>query len=354
MVQQRKHYSPTFKAQVVQEVLAGEKSLRQIAAQYGIQPNMIGKWKRAALEAMPSTFDEESQLQTQAQMAALKAHHEKEKEELHAEIGRLTMQVNWLQKKLQQELPRTSRLALVERDEPELPLSLQAKLLGVSRSSLYYQPMPPSAEEIVLKHRIDAIYTAYPFYGSRRITEQLRREEWQINRKAVQRHMREMGLEAIYPGPISQRGGSRIRSILTSCTSFRLLAPIRSGVLISRMCAYSRDGCTWWQFWTGTPAMSSVGNWIKAWKWPLTSKRLSEPWLGLYPRLSIAIKAVISPVLATRNCSKSMLSRSVWMAKGARWILSLPRDCGEPSSMRICTCRTIALHGKLVRASLNT
>lgn len=80
-------------------------------------------------------------------------------------------------------------------------MSLQAKLLGVSRSSLYYQPVAPSAEEIALKHRIDAIYTAYPFYGSRRITEQLRREEWQINRKAVQRHMREMGLEAICPGP---------------------------------------------------------------------------------------------------------------------------------------------------------
>ncbi|GAC1345171.1 MAG: hypothetical protein NVS3B14_09710 [Ktedonobacteraceae bacterium] len=100
MVQIRKHYSPTFKAQVVQEVLAGEKSLGQIAAQYGIHPNMIGKWRRAAIEAMPTAFDEEGQRQAQAQIAALKAQHEKEKEELHAEIGRLTMQVNWLQKKI--------------------------------------------------------------------------------------------------------------------------------------------------------------------------------------------------------------------------------------------------------------
>ena len=104
-------------------------------------------------------------------------------------------------KKLQQELPRSTRLALVERNEPELALSLQAKLLAVSRSSLYYQPRPPSAEEIALKHRIDEIYTQYPFYGSRRIREQLQRDGWQVNRKAVQRHMREMGLEAIYPGP---------------------------------------------------------------------------------------------------------------------------------------------------------
>ena len=100
MVQIRKHYSPTFKAQVVQEVLAGEKSLGQIAAQYGIHPNMISKWRRAALQAMPTAFDEESQLRAKAQIAALQAQHEKEKEELHAEIGRLTMQVNWLQKKI--------------------------------------------------------------------------------------------------------------------------------------------------------------------------------------------------------------------------------------------------------------
>ena len=98
-------------------------------------------------------------------------------------------------------MPRTTRLALVERNDPDLPLSLQARLLGISRSSLYYQPVPPTAEEIALKHRIDAIYTQYPFYGSRRIREQLCRDGWQINRKSVQRHMREMGLQAIYPGP---------------------------------------------------------------------------------------------------------------------------------------------------------
>jgi putative transposase len=54
---------------------------------------------------------------------------------------------------------------------------------------------------VALKHRIDAIYTQYPFYGSRRITAQLRREGQEVNRKAVQRHMREMGIAGIGPGP---------------------------------------------------------------------------------------------------------------------------------------------------------
>ena len=105
-------------------------------------------------------------------------------------------------------MSRAERVALIERDGSGLPLSLQAELLGLSRSSLYYQPVLPSAEEIILKHRIDEIYTKYPFYGSRRITAVLRREEVLINRKAVQRHMQEMGIAGICPGPnLSKRNG---------------------------------------------------------------------------------------------------------------------------------------------------
>jgi putative transposase len=95
---------------------------------------------------------------------------------------------------------------MVERPNSDLSLSLQAELLGLNRTSLYYQPVPPSAEEVALKHRIDEIYTAHPFYGSRRITVVLNQAGTQINRKAVQRHMREMCIAGICPGPnLSQR-----------------------------------------------------------------------------------------------------------------------------------------------------
>jgi putative transposase len=97
-------------------------------------------------------------------------------------------------------LSHAERLALVERTHCELSLQAQVELLGLSRASLYYQPVPPSAEEVAIKHRIDELYTAYPFYGSRKITALLR-PHWLINRKRVQRYMREMGLAAIHPGP---------------------------------------------------------------------------------------------------------------------------------------------------------
>ena len=93
----------------------------------------------------------------------------------------------------------------MDRVDRELPLSVQAELLSLNRSGLYYQPVPPSPEELWIKRSIDEIYTACPFYGSRKITEELRKD-LSINRKAVQRHMREMGLAAICPGPnLSQR-----------------------------------------------------------------------------------------------------------------------------------------------------
>lgn len=90
---------------------------------------------------------------------------------------------------------------MVERGNQEVPVQRQAWILSLSRSSLYYKPAPPSEDEVKLKHQIDEIYTAHPTYGSRKIVHMLRREGWDINRKRVQRCMREMGIEAIYPGP---------------------------------------------------------------------------------------------------------------------------------------------------------
>jgi len=88
----------------------------------------------------------------------------------------------------------------VDWDAKELSISAQAMLLDLNRTSLYYHPVP-TREEVALKHRIDEIYTAYPFFGSRRIAAVLRREGAVISRKAVQRHMREMGIAGISPAP---------------------------------------------------------------------------------------------------------------------------------------------------------
>lgn len=90
----RKRYSAAFKAQVVQEVLREEKTIAQIASTHGVHPNMIGGWKAAALKGLPMIFEK-----GHSELAAGRVAHEKQLNELYAEIGRLSTQVAWLKKK---------------------------------------------------------------------------------------------------------------------------------------------------------------------------------------------------------------------------------------------------------------
>lgn len=89
----------------------------------------------------------------------------------------------------------------MERDGKELAVTLQCELLSLNRSGVYYRPQPIAEQELAIKRRIDEVYTACPFYGIRKITAQLRADGLLVNHKAVARHMQEMGLRAIYPGP---------------------------------------------------------------------------------------------------------------------------------------------------------
>ena len=69
-------------------------------------------------------------------------------------------------------------------------------MLGLSRSSLYYEPATETAENLRLMRLLDEEYTAHPFLGSRRLTKWLNEQGEQVNRKRVQRLLRAMGLEA--------------------------------------------------------------------------------------------------------------------------------------------------------------
>jgi putative transposase len=77
----------------------------------------------------------------------------------------------------------------------------QCELLGLNRSSLYYEPAAETQENLRLMRLLDEEYTAHPFLGSRRLTAWLNEQEEGVNRKRVQRLLRLMGLAAIYPKP---------------------------------------------------------------------------------------------------------------------------------------------------------
>src|SRR5271169_1475406 len=100
---------------------------------------------------------------------------------------------------------QAERLALVDHDDPVLPITAQCRLLKVARSTLYYQPIPADADELAVMRRIDELHLEYPFYGSRRMAVVLRDDGCVVNRKRTQRLMRLMGLEAIYQKPNTSR-----------------------------------------------------------------------------------------------------------------------------------------------------
>ena len=89
--------------------------------------------------------------------------------------------------------------------EPEANISLrrQCSLLGISRTSYYYEPVGTGTEELTLIRRIDELHLKRPFYGSRKIAWTLSQDGAPVNRKRVQRLMRLMGIESVAPKPMT-------------------------------------------------------------------------------------------------------------------------------------------------------
>jgi putative transposase len=83
----------------------------------------------------------------------------------------------------------------------KLPVTRQCDLLDLSRSGVYYTPAPLSAKDMELMRQIDEIHLAYPFYGSRKIRNELWARGYEIGRDRVRRLMRRMGIEALYVKP---------------------------------------------------------------------------------------------------------------------------------------------------------
>jgi putative transposase len=90
----KKNYTANFKAQVVLDLLKEEKTITEIASEYGVHPTQLRRWKEEVTKNLPSLFSDENKASKIAKSA-----QEKKMGELYSEIGRLTTQLNWLKKK---------------------------------------------------------------------------------------------------------------------------------------------------------------------------------------------------------------------------------------------------------------
>ncbi len=91
--------------------------------------------------------------------------------------------------------------------ECKLPLTWQAKLLGISRGTVYYLPKPATEQDLTLMRRIDELHLEFPFAGSRMLRDLLNREGHTVGRKRVRTLMRRMGVEALYRKPNTSKRG---------------------------------------------------------------------------------------------------------------------------------------------------
>lgn len=135
----RKSYSPEFKAKLVLEVFRGERLLNEIASENNVHPNMLTRWKTEASNNFYLLFQNEN-----AKMRKQSKDYEAQIDGLYKQIGKLTAQYEWMKKNLESNFHRSERRDMIDFKDGDFQVSLQAQMLSLNRSSLYYKPLPSS------------------------------------------------------------------------------------------------------------------------------------------------------------------------------------------------------------------
>jgi len=197
MSKKKKTYSAEFKSKVVLELLSEEQTIAQIASKYEISAKSLIDWKKQFLDNASLAFDISG---------ATKAYKD-EIEELKAKndtyaktVGQLTIERDFLEKKLDSSVSLNSRKDMVETGYSLLTIARQCEILHIPRSSFYYEPKPLSDYAFALRLQIDKIFTnVSSSYGYRMMHQQLIEDGYRVGVNKVARLMNNMGLEAIHP-----------------------------------------------------------------------------------------------------------------------------------------------------------
>ena len=197
MSRQRRNFSAKFKSDLVIEWIKGEKDLNTLATENNIQPNLLRNGKKEFLNNASVVFDDKREENLKEKLA----EERKEKAEYAKKVGQLTMQVDWLKKKLKKFVDSTTRVSLVQNllTTKEIPASVGAKLLDINRTSIYDKGTLVSEEELVCKEIIDYLHTDYPTWGTRQMSAQRKARGYHVGRCKARRYRNEMDIYPIYP-----------------------------------------------------------------------------------------------------------------------------------------------------------
>jgi putative transposase len=178
----RRNHTPAFKAKVALAAVKGDGTLAELAQQFDIHPNQITQWKRQLLDGAAGVFGSEARGEHAGLAVDLTV--------LHAKTRELTLEIDLLGRRVRQS-GFAERKAMIDRSHA-LPITRQAKVLNVSRGSVYYRPRPPSAADLALMRRMNELRLEFPFAGSRTLRKLLIAEGFQTGRRHVTTLMKRM------------------------------------------------------------------------------------------------------------------------------------------------------------------
>lgn len=188
-------YSAEQKAKIVLELLKEEQTIAELATKYKITSQSISKWKKQFLENASLAFEPAKAVQEFKDELKSK---DAEIEDLQKQLGKSTMEKEWLAKKLESSVSFNERKTLIE-GGLDITKTIQCELLNIGRATHYYKPIPMSENNLKIMHTIDEIATDNSEYGYRLIHQQLLEDGFPIGKDRVLKYMQLMGIQAIYP-----------------------------------------------------------------------------------------------------------------------------------------------------------
>lgn len=130
----RRRFTPKQKAHIIAKLLEENRTIAELAEEFDIHPIQLHRWKNQAVSNLHRLFEKDDK-----QAEKLRSAYEERIGDMQEEIEQLNRQLEWLKRVAALNLPKENRSGLVQLEEPALPIRTQTELLGLSRSTLYYQ-----------------------------------------------------------------------------------------------------------------------------------------------------------------------------------------------------------------------
>ena len=194
----RRNHSPAFKAKVALAAIKGEKTLAELAQQFDVHPNQITQWRSAASGRGGGGLRRGRQG---------RGGSGGRREGAACEDRGVDAGERFFSGRARQGRTAGERKTMIDRSH-ELPLTRQAKALGISRGSVYYLPRPTSDADLALMRRIDELHLEHPFAGSRMLRDMLKAEGREVGRRHVATLMKKMGDRGDLPPPEHLEAGA--------------------------------------------------------------------------------------------------------------------------------------------------